>query len=126
MKENEIENDYARFYIKGEILYFVYKDKVNIDLEAAKLIVSDRIKLQQDKSLPVICYVNSLSGSDKPARDYLAKEGSQLTKAVALVVNSPAIKVITNFYLLVNKPLVPTKVFINEEEAISYLKTFKD
>ena len=125
MKENEIENDYARFYIKDGILYFIYKEKVNIDLNAAKQIVADRIHLQQNESLPVICYLKSLSGSEKSARDYLANEGSAYTTAVALVVGSPAIKIITNFYMLVNKPKVPTKVFISEEEAIKYLKNFE-
>ena len=124
MKENEIENDYARFYIKDGILFFVYKEIDNLDLDAAKKIVADRLALQDEVSFPVLCDIRGLKGADKTARDYLAREGSALTECVGLLVDSPALKLMTNFYLMVNKPQVPTKVFRTKEEAIGYIKDF--
>ncbi|MEL6560788.1 MAG: hypothetical protein AAFQ94_21520 [Bacteroidota bacterium] len=124
MKENEIENDYARFYIKDGILFFVYKEIDNLDLDAAKKIVADRLALQDSVSFPVLCDIRGLKGADKTARDYLAREGSALTECVGLLVDSPALKLMTNFYLMVNKPQVPTKVFRTKEEAIGYIRDF--
>ena len=124
MKENEIENDYARFYIKDGILFFVYKEIDNLDLDAAKKSVADRLALQDEVSFPVLCDIRGLKGADKTARDYLAREGSALTECVGLLVDSPALKLMTNFYLMVNKPQVPTKVFRTKEEAIGYIKDF--
>lgn len=123
MNESEVRNDFARFYIKEGILHFIYNDDVQLDLSAAKLIVEDRLRLQNNVSFPVLCDIRGLKGADKAARDFLANEGSILTIGVGLIVDSPALKIMTNFYMLVNKPKVPTKVFRTELEAIDYLKT---
>ncbi|HCX22835.1 MAG: hypothetical protein CMB80_26855 [Flammeovirgaceae bacterium] len=122
---HNVENDYAKFHIKDGILHFVYKRDVELDLEGAKKVVADRIKAQGDQSYPVICDVRSVKTINKEARDYLAKQGSQQVEAVALIVGSPARKVMSNFYLAVNKPEVPTRLFISETEALDYLSELK-
>lgn len=123
MNNLEVTNDYARFYINNGILHFIYHADIEIDVDAAKIIVHDRVKLQDNVSFPVLCDIRGLKSVNKTARDYLAKEGSVLTERVGLIVSSPAQKIMTNFYLMVNKPVVPTKVFISEEEAFQYLNT---
>lgn len=120
----KIENEFAEFEIKDNILYFRYKPADNIDLAAAKIIVRDRLAVQKGKSYPVLCYLDALKNVDKDARDYLAVEGSQLVKAVAIIIASTAKIIMTNFYLSVNKPLVPTKMFSNETDAKKYLEPY--
>lgn len=117
----EIENDYAKFHVISGIMHFIYKDGVELDLASAKEVVSDRLKAQGNMSYPVMCDIRGLRSVDKEARDYLAKQGSQQVSAVALIVGSPARKVMSNFYLAVNKPEVPTKLFISQEEALEFL-----
>lgn len=120
----KIENEYAEFHIKDGILYYRYKPADNIDLEAAKIIVRDRLQVQNGRSYPALCYLEAVKNIEKDARDYLAVEGSQLLKAVSIIVASTAKIIMTNFYLSVNKPLVPTKMFSNEKDAKEYLKQF--
>ena len=120
----KIENDYAEFHIKDGLLYFRYKPVDSIDLEAAKIIVRDRLAVQKGKSYPVVCYLDAVKNVEKDARDYLAVEGSQLVKAVAIIIASTAKIIMTNFYLSVNKPLVPTKMFSNETDAKKYLEPY--
>ena len=62
--------------------------------------------------------------ADKAARDFLAKEGSSYTKGVAIIVDSPMTKIIGNFYLGLNKPTTPTKMFTDKEGALEYLSQF--
>lgn len=122
---SQIENEFASFYIEDGILYFIYKKNTELDLEAAKRVVEDRKSVQKGVSYPVICDIRGLKNVDKTARDYLAKEGSSLVKAVALVMDSPAYQFMANFYLKVSKPNVPTKMFSTMNEAMGFVDKYK-
>ncbi|KVV15014.1 hypothetical protein [Flavobacterium sp. TAB 87] len=118
------ENQNARYWIHEGILFFEYKSKTVIDLEVAMRVVADRISLQNERLLPVFCDIRGVVSTDKAGRDYLAKAGSLLAVAVALLGNENISKTISTFYLEINKPSVPTQVFAVEQEAIHYLKGF--
>ncbi|HEY9044825.1 MAG TPA: hypothetical protein VIN08_02975 [Ohtaekwangia sp.] len=124
MQRPEFENEYARFWIEAGVVFFVYKMNAVIDLAAAKQIVSDRIQFQKQADYPVYCDIRGLKSADKSARDYLAKEGSAYTKGVAVVVDSPMSKIIGNFYMGLNRPTTPTRLFTDESEAQKYLQQF--
>jgi len=124
MEKKEFENEYARFWIENGIVFFVYKPNTVIDHEAAKKIVADRIQFQNKADFPVYCDIRGLKSADKAARDYLAKEGSSFTKGVAVLVDSPMSKIIGNFYMGLNRPTTPTRLFTNGDEALKYLQQF--
>jgi hypothetical protein len=44
--------------------------------------------------------------------------------ASAFIITSTANKLIGNFYINVNKPDIPTKIFSSEEKAIEWLESF--
>ena len=119
-----IENDYAKFWIFDGILFFLYKPHTIVDLKTAEKIVADRLKLQDEKSYPVFCDTRGIKDVNKEARDYLAKEGSILATAVGFLVDFPVNEAIAQFYVKTNKPLVPTEVFTNKDEAMDFLKSF--
>jgi hypothetical protein len=125
MERSYFENDFAEFWIEENILFFIYKKNSFINLEGAKRIVADRTKFQDGKSYPVFCDMRLIRDSDKAGRDYLAKEGSHLVKAVAVLTISPVARMMSNFYLAIHKPLIPTKLFTSKVEAIAYLKSFE-
>jgi hypothetical protein len=120
------ENLYAEFWIDQEILFFKYKMGVTLNLEAARQIVADRLMLQHGRPYAIFCDPSGIKDSNKAARDYLANEGSQLVKAVALLVETPLARMMLNFYMTINKPHVPTRLFGNKEKALEYLGTFVD
>lgn len=124
MHNPSFENDYATFWIEAGVVYFVYKANTSIDLNAAKQILRDRITFQGEVDYPIYCDIRGMRRADKEARDFLAKEGSSYTKAVAIIVDSPMTKIIGNFYLGLNKPTAPTKMFTEKQEALEYLKQF--
>ncbi len=115
------ENSYASFGIKEGILFFVYKEDVDIDLPAAIEIVTDRLRLQKGKSYPVLCDTRGVKSIDMNARRYLSTEGSVFIKAVALVSDNPLSHIFSEIYVKGNTPPIPTKIFDNETEAITYL-----
>lgn len=78
-----------------------------------------------DRKFPVLFIANEFSVPSSESRDYLAKKESlPYSLADAYVICSFPQKLIGNFYLKVNKPGRPTKIFTDKEEAIKWLKTF--
>lgn len=118
------ENEYAQFWIANGILFFEYKPNTILDLEVAQNVVADRIHFQNENSFPVLCDVRGIVNTDKAGRDYLAQSGSLLTKAVALIVHQKVSLTISDFYLRISKPTVPTQLFNKQEDALVYLKQF--
>jgi hypothetical protein len=60
----------------------------------------------------------------REARSFAAQPKNNGCIASAFVITSTANKLIGNFYINVNKPSVPTKIFSSEEMAIEWLGTF--
>jgi hypothetical protein len=122
MRSKYFENQFAEYWVEDGVLFFIYKPGTNMNLEAARQVVKDRLEVQNGKSYPVFCDMRGVRDSDKPARDYLAKEGSSLVRAVAVLTDSPVTKIMLNFYLTISKPLIPTKMFTDRSQALQYLK----
>lgn len=119
-----IENDFASFWIKNGILFFVYKNDVDIHLSAAVQIVSDRLKLQKGKTYPVLCDTRGVKSIDMDARRYFAAEGSVFIKAVALVSDTPLSRIISETYIKGNTPPIPTGIFNEDSEALEFLSEY--
>lgn len=117
-------NDYATFWIEEGILFFLYHSAVVLDLNAAEKVLTDRIRFQEEKSYPIYCDLRGLKDTDKAARDYLARDGTILTKAIALHVEPLVSKTITDFYIGISKPDVPTEVFTEKYDALKFLKKY--
>lgn len=123
----EIENKYATITLSNNIIVGEYKE-VEIDLEAAKLIVKDRKTVANYVNYPLLV-TGSMKKITKEARDYFAsKEGSELLSAAALHTDSNFTMYLANFVLKINfkKANIPIKVFSNKQEAINWLKTFHE
>lgn len=118
------ENDFASFWIKRGILFFIYKENVEINLPAAMQIVSDRLNLQKGKAYPVLCDIRGVKNIDMNARRYFETEGSVFIKAVALISDTPLSSVFSEIYVKGNTPPIPTKIFDQDTEALRYLSEF--
>ena len=118
------ENDYATFWIESGILFFKYKSDVILNLDVAKQVVAARIQFQNEKYYPVLCDTRGVISTDKSGRDYLAQSGSLLTTAVGLLVHKRVSITISDFYMQISKPTVPTKLFTCEADAIIFLTQY--
>jgi len=64
---------------------------------------------------------------DRDVREYMA--GEKVTakiKAFAVLVNSPVGKSFINFWLRINRPVYPSKVFTHEQDAVEWLLEIAD
>ncbi|WP_421803943.1 hypothetical protein [Flagellimonas sp.] len=117
------ENKYAIYSMTDELLHIIYKKDHDIDLKAAQLIVKDRMMLQNGKEMSVLCDIREVRKVNKPARDYLALEGSQWIKALAFLIADPVTDVISTIYLGTHAQSVPTRSFLKKSEALAFLKS---
>jgi hypothetical protein len=108
--------------IENGIFIGEYENGIQLDLEIAKKMVADRLKLQAGKSYPAVIHLNNVKSNSKAVRTYLATEGIEGISHGAFVVKNFYERVFINFFLLVDVPKVPSRVFQTEEEAIIWLQ----
>lgn len=123
MLTTNYENKYALYELKETYLLITYKKGKYIDYKAACTIVNDRLRIQSYKTFAIICDLSHLEGISTDARDYLAHFGSTLIKTVALVSTTSSIKHMARYFVIINKPKIPTKVFDQLADAELYIKT---
>jgi hypothetical protein len=71
---------------------------------------------------PVLVMVKEFNTISKEASEYSASEiGARYTLANAVVIRSAAIRIGVNFFITMFKPVRPTKMFNNEENATQWL-----
>lgn len=99
---------------------------VNLNLDLAKKIVAERIRLQDGKSYPVVIHMNGLLPNSKSVRAYMAKEGTEGISMGAFVVKKRYQEILINLFLTIDAPDVPTRIFHNEEDAIAWIHNAKN
>ena len=107
------------------IMHVHIKIKMNFELEHSMQIVAARTKLAAGQSYPMLYTATKFVIPSAEVREYVASESrSKLVSADAFVINSLPQRIIANFYRKFNKPVRPTKVFDNVDEAIKWLKNY--
>ena len=119
-----VDGTYAKMWISHGIFYFVYKEIDEIDGPMAKTIVSERLQLQNENSYPIFCDLRGVTTAQKQARDYLAIEGGNLTKALALLVEDELAMKVARLYVKASEPPYPTRIFTDRDKALSFLQDY--
>ncbi|MGZ3861951.1 MAG: DUF7793 family protein [Bacteroidia bacterium] len=61
------------------------------------------------------------SATPEANKIFAEKKYSENRKAIAIIAKSLASKIVSNFFIRFNKPQSPTRVFLNEQEAMQWL-----
>jgi len=73
--------------------------------------------------LPLLCDLTNVVKMSQDCRNHFAGEAHAKTfSKCALIVTNPISKIIGNFFLGLNKPLKPTRLFTSKEQGLSWLK----
>jgi hypothetical protein len=76
---------------------------------------------------PFLIDMNKVKSMSREAREYYAgPEPKKVITAVAILTNSSVGKAVANFFLLLTKPSVPTRMFTDFDEAKSWLMQYKE
>ncbi len=103
----------------------IYFPNAEDTLADAKENLAGILKVNRGKRYPLLVDMRKLKSMTREARVYYAGgEGAKTANAGAFLIGSLISKIIGNFFLSFNKPLIPIKLFTSESEAIEWLKGF--
>jgi hypothetical protein len=129
IKKNRIEKLPAFSNEKFEIFVLapnIFKLKptkgIELDVQDGYDMRSVFISLSDGSTFAVLTDASNFFSTTSELRQLLAsKEFTDLRFATAIVTQSMANKIIGNFFIKVNKPASPTKLFSSEELALEWL-----
>lgn len=125
--ETVLDTPFVHLELKDGIVIGHYKSDQRITLEIAREVVKMRYEFYNKKSYPVLVYDNGVKSIDKAARDFFAsKEGNIGVTAGAVVVKSSFTMMMVNFIFQISRPVIPCKIFTDEEKAIVWLNKYKN
>ena len=123
--KQELETDYVHLEIKNGVLVGIYKKGLKINLPIAHEIVRSRLAFTENRTLPAMIYNQGVISMDKEARQFLSSaDGIKGLKAAAIILDSPFGSFLWNFFLAVNKPTMPVRIFSNTGSASKWLAQF--
>ena len=122
--EIELRSQWIRLGEDG-IVYIKTKPRVDMDRADAEEGIRACGAMCGGKLRPALVDLSNLKSMTREARLYFAgPETAAAQSAAALVIKSPLTKAIGNFFMGLNKPLIPTRLFTSETEALVWLRTF--
>lgn len=94
-----------------------------VDIEQAKENSAAVSSLYHGKKFPLLIDSRGIQSMSRDARNQFTTRGRETyTTAFAIIIDSPLSRVIGNFFMGINKPAVPTRLFDNERDAEIWLK----
>jgi len=117
------ETDKIKFTLgEDDVLYIECAPNTKMTLEEAR--ESTRIggELINFIPRPLLCDLTNVVRMNQACRNHFAgPEHAVIFTKCALIVTSPISRIIGNFFLGANKPIKPTRLFNNREEALKWL-----
>jgi len=118
-----MDTPFVHLEIKDDIMVGYYKAGKTISIEIARDIAKERYDMFERKSFPVLIFDHGVNSMTKEARDFFAsKEGNIGVTAGAVVVKSSFTMMLVNFLFQVSRPVIPCKIFTDENKAREWLK----
>ena len=120
-----VETEWAVLELtESGVLVFRYFKGVELSETVARTVVAAGVELCGDLvPTPVLALLDEINGFTRGAQKFFAEseENQAASARVALVVSSPIAKVIANFFMKLNKPRVPTRMFTDQAKAMTWL-----
>ena len=131
MKELKSETSTQKLYwdAESEIVWGeLFESVQTVDSAIENIDAQERLRDELGKEKTrVIIVIGALTVISKDAREYFANERTaSIQRATALVTSSALTVLIANFFMGLNKPLSPTKMFSNTDKAIEWLSQYSN
>jgi hypothetical protein len=121
---NVITHPKFRMWLRPDgIVQLVWVPRTTVLLDDATAALEEMAQLTDGRRSPLLVDMRDTGPLDRPTRTELTRR-SDLQSAVALVAGTPLSRMMANFFLSVNKPPFPTRMFDNEASALAWLQAF--
>ena len=124
-----IETPIADLWIDDEsIVHICFKATSSHGLEEAQTVVTAHNQLAGGKPCLVLADIQRVTtGADRNAREhYVSEESSRYKLGMAMLVASPMQRMLGNVFFKINRPPYPTRLFSEQEKALSWLRSIKE
>lgn len=120
-----IEMSHSEVFLRGDGIVQLNTKDMNYSVQHIKEINKAQGKVAGDKKRPLLVITAPYGNLDSEAREYMASlESTKYSTAEAFVISSLGQKILANFYLKVNKPNVPTRIFNDIKQAEEWLRDY--
>ena len=121
-----VENEYLKLFIEDGMVKVFYKPDSVISLSAAQYMVKERLRICHDKTYPLFADIRGLKYMSKEARDFIKQgDGVKGVSSFAALLNNSVQATLGNYFLKFSPPLLPSRLFTDEEKALQWLAKFK-
>ncbi len=126
MSEKIIETTaYLTWMGKDGIARTTVKLNAEVTIKEAKENSNAVNSLYTGQSFPLLVDSRQIRSISKEARDLFSLNNrSSHVNSFAILIGSPLSRIIGNFFMGLNKPRVPVKLFNSEQEALVWLKKY--
>jgi hypothetical protein len=124
--KNEVMLENGRMWLdEDDTTRIEWSPGAHLTLADAEASMAGYDRLRQGRRLTLVVDSRGIREFSREARRLYARpQTAQITAAVALLIDSPFNATMGNFYLQINKPVVPTRLFASEAEAFEWLGAF--
>jgi hypothetical protein len=122
----EATNKYMKFWFEDDILYSIFIQDIDLNLENCIECIHLRHEISEGKKQYWLYDLNRIRSLDRNAKEYLSRHGQDYLYASAILVNSHFQKFLISTFLKVKKPKIPTHIFTSKQKAIDWLLTIKN
>lgn len=114
----------GKFWLdESGILRGVAHDGVENTLEQAREQIALQRTMGGGRPRPLLMDIRAVRSLSREARAYYASPvAAEVISATALLIASPLSRALGNFFLGLNKPHMPTRLFTDEAEAMAWLR----
>lgn len=120
----EITHPKFRMWLPPDgVVRLVWSPPVPSGLEDSIATIEAMIELTGDRPAPLLVDVRQAGPQDRAGRlEFIRRH--EVVSAVAIIVSNPLSRMMGNFFINVNKPKAPTRLFDDEAAALAWLKEY--
>ena len=122
MSSNTIQLPFVDITLQNDIIHVQPHKNAIATIKHMHQVHKSFQKLSNGIKHPALIDMTNVQTMDYAARKYIAEETGDVINAVALITNSPINRVIGNFFIGINKPTYPARIFTNQQDAIHWLQ----
>lgn len=114
-------------YIQDGLLVLEYKQAVKVDGDLHIQVQRGIKQITKGTAYPILVLAHPrMDAGSKPRQDGTKNDQNKCSKAMAIVCHTLAQRLVGNFYINVQKPARPTKLFTSRSDAEKWLTQFMD
>lgn len=126
--ESYIKTKHAEIWIQDGIVHTcLARELRELTLEIARECVKERLRISNGNSCPLLFNGGNVRSVEEAAKEYLSSdEAVRFVSAGAILINSPVQRIMANTFIIVYRPVIPTRFFTDYGRAIQWLGYYKN